>query len=251
MTKHSLTSALFAGCAVGLLGALLHFAFVQNVLLLGEKYESGALVHFENAPSAAPHSHDHTATTAEAGQDDHAEAGHSHDHGATDETSTLKRNSLTVLFTILVYTAYALLLVAGFSVATAFGKTITPRDGLLWGIAGFASFQLAPAMGLPPELPGSVAAALEDRQIWWWLTVACTATGLALIGYGRSLLLAAIGVVILALPHLIGAPRLDSFGGIVPPELSAEFAARVLGVGLAVWAVLGWATAWFLARSEA
>ena len=31
-------------------------------------------------------------------------------------------------------------------------------QGLLWGLAGYAVFCLAPTMGLPPELPGTAAA---------------------------------------------------------------------------------------------
>jgi predicted cobalt transporter CbtA len=49
--------------------------------------------------------------------------------------------------------------------------------------------------------------------------------------------------VLLALPHAVGAPVPEAFSGIAPPELAAGFAARSLGVALAVWAVLGWIAA--------
>jgi cobalt transporter subunit CbtA len=125
---------------------------------------------------------------------------------------------------------------------------ITAREGLLWGIAGFAAFQLAPAMGLAPELPGTLAADLGERQLWWWGTAASTAIGLGLLGYGRSLVTAAIAVILLAAPHVIGAPELEGFSGVAPPEVSAAFAARVLGVGLAVWALMGWVAGFVWAR---
>ncbi|MGB7271275.1 MAG: CbtA family protein, partial [Albidovulum sp.] len=61
MIQRMVTSALFAGCAAGLFAALLHFAFVQEYILLGEKYETGALVHFGGASDApAPEGHDHS-----------------------------------------------------------------------------------------------------------------------------------------------------------------------------------------------
>ena len=94
-------------------------------------------------------------------------------------------------------------------------------------------------MGLAPELPGTLAADLAARQVWWWGTVAATATGLALIAFFGRGGAAILGIVLLAAPHVIGAPEPDGFFGTAPPELAAGFAASVLGVGLAVWSVLG------------
>ena len=151
----------------------------------------------------------------------------------------------------LVYVAYAMLLVAGFGLVRAYGKVITEREGLLWGIAGFAAFQLAPAMGLAPELPGTMAADLDARQIWWWGTVAATATGLGLLGYGRGIATLALGMALLAAPHVIGAPELDGFSGVAPPEVAAAFSVRVLGVALAVWALMGWVAGHLWSREVA
>jgi len=243
MFPKMLTSAIGAGVAAWLLAAVLHFAFVQKYILLGEEYETGAAVHFggvapaTEAPATAEHSHD-DAAAEEGHSHDGAEA--AHDHGDGEEVSTVTRNLWTTVFFGLVYVAYALILVAGFGLARVYGKVITAREGLLWGIAGFAAFQLAPAMGLAPELPGTLAADLGERQVWWWGTAASTAVALGLLGYGRSLVTAALAVVLLAAPHVIGAPELEGFHGVAPPEVSAAFAARVLGVGLAVWALMGW-----------
>ncbi|MGL4320399.1 MAG: CbtA family protein [Paracoccaceae bacterium] len=225
MIQKMLASALIAGCAAGLLAALLHFAFVQKYILLGETYETGDAVHF----AAALDGHTHADEAA------HGSAPHAH-----EETTTAARNVWTVLFTGLIYVAYAIILVAGFGLAQTFGITIGPLQGLLWGIGGFVAFQLAPALGTPPELPGTPAPDLGDRQVWWWFTVAATATGLALLAYGRKVVFVALAVALLAAPHMIGAPVLDRFGGVAPPEVAAFFAARVLGVGMAVWACMGW-----------
>lgn len=227
MLMRMLAGGLIAGFAAGLFAAVLHFAFVQDIILHAELYESGELVHF-----GEPMDHG-----AGAGHGDHG------GHGDGAEPSAFTRNALTVLFTGLIYASYGLILVAGYHVAGLFGHRITPQEGVLWGIAGFAAFQLAPAMGLAPELPGAVGADITLRQIWWLGTVVATAGGLALIGYGRGVLTVIAGATLVALPHAIGAPVLDEFYGYAPPELAAEFSARVLGVALAVWSLLGWLTA--------
>lgn len=263
MLKHMLTGALFAGVLAGLLAALLQYFLVQPLIVLSERYESGELVHFAGVAGAeAAHDHDHDHDAAEpaasegaapAADTAAAPAAEAHDHHHDDgkETPPLTRNLLTVGFLALVYVGYGLILTAGFALAAQFGIEITARQGLLWGLAGFAAFQLAPAIGLAPELPGTPAADLTARQIWWVGTAIATAGGLALIGYGRSLVPILAGVVLLALPHVIGAPELDNYGGVVPPELSAAFAARALAVGLIAWAVLGWLAGRFWSQEPA
>ncbi len=232
MVNRMVTAGLLAGFAAGLLAAVLHFAFVQDLILTGETYETGEVIHFGGVAldEAAAPAHDHS----------HAEGtpAHSHDTGGA-ESPDMTRNALTVLFTALVYVGYAIMLIAGFAFAGNLGITIGPAQGVLWGIGGFAAFQLAPAMGLPPELPGTLAAELSARQLWWWGTALSTAAGLGLLGYGKNIGIAALGVVMVAAPHLIGAPQPDGYSGVAPPELAAAFSARVLGVGLVVWAVMG------------
>jgi cobalt transporter subunit CbtA len=241
MMQRMVTSAVFAGLAAGLFAALLHFAFVQKYILLGEDYESGAATHFAGAAGDGDGAHAHAATDAQ--HDDH-------DHGPGAEAGGWQRNGLTVLFFALLYAAYGLVLVAGFALARQFGQRVSPRDGLVWGIAGFVCLHLAPALGLAPELPGTAAADLSDRQLWWAATAICTAIGLALIAYGRKPLWIVLAAVLLALPHLIGAPELEGFSGVAPPEVASAFAARSLTVGLAAWSLMGWLAAWFWDRAE-
>jgi cobalt transporter subunit CbtA len=236
MIQRMVTSAVFAGVAAGLLAALLHFAFVQKLILLGEDYESGAVTHFAGI----------------AGGDDQTEAEHDHsghDHSTDGAANPWQRNALTAGFTALLYTAYGLIMVAGFALAQQFGQRVTAREGLLWGIAGFVCIQLAPALGLAPELPGTAGPDLTDRQVWWAATAICTALGLALIGYGRKPLWLLLAAVLLALPHLIGAPEAAGFSGVAPPEVASAFAARTLAAGLAAWSVMGWLAGWYWDRA--
>lgn len=248
-----LTSALFAGVAAGLIAALLHFAFVQKLILLAEQYETGALTHFASGSSAddAGVAHDHDQGTEAAVGVDATAAPEQHSHGAEGEGSSLKRDGLTALFMVLVYSAYGMLLTAGFGLMNSLGHKIGPKEGLLWGLAGFVAFQLAPAVGLAPELPGTIGAELGARQVWWWSTVACTATGLGLLAYGKQVWAFVLAGALLALPHVLGAPEAAAFYGVAPPELAAAFAARVLAVGFVVWAALGWIAGHFWSRSPA
>jgi len=252
MTKRMVTSAVFAGFAAGLIAVLLHFAFVQKLILLSEQYESGTLTHFAGGEAAQGHEDApvQAESPAKAEDQSHDEDGHStgHSHGASI-ASDLQRNGLTALFMILVYTGYALVLTAGFAAAELWGRKIGPAEGLLWGIAGFVAFQLAPAMGLAPALPGTVAADITARQIWWWSTVLATAGGIALLAYGRQVWAFALAGALLAAPHVIGASEVEGYFGMAPPEVAAAFATRVLGAALVVWAALGWIAGHFWASS--
>src|ERR687886_600876 len=115
--------------------------------------------------------------------------------------------------------AFALILVALMALA---GGPVDARRGALWGLAGFAAASFAPALGLPPELPGAAAADLTARQLWWLATVACTGTGLWLIARDRRSWAIGLAVALMAAPQLWGAPHVDG-AGTAPPELAARF----------------------------
>lgn len=218
MLKSLFASALFAGVAAGLLAALLQMALLVPLIAEAELYETGVKTHFGEAGEA----HDHTAG----------------DHAHEDEGGAL-RHVQTALFTMLAMCGFGLLLTVGFALVERFGlDRITLAKGAIWGLAGFAAFQLLPAIGLPPELPGASSAPLEARQFWWLITGAASILGIALAVYGAMAWKLA-GVALIALPHLIGAPHPEDFAGLTPPELSALFAARALGVGAASWLALG------------
>ncbi|WP_375260353.1 CbtA family protein [Palleronia sp.] len=214
MLARILTSAVIAGFAAGLVAATLQLVFVQPVLLHAELYEAGELLHF-GSDSVVPVEQD---------------------LGGFN----LMRDGLSVLFSALVYVGYALIVTAAMAVAAERGVArITGRTGILWGIAGWVAVQFGPAIGLPPELPGVAAADLAARRAWWAGTVVSTGTACALLGFGRSWMAWGAAIVLFLLPHVIGAPQPEVYTGPTPPELAGEFAARALGVGLAVWVCLG------------
>ena len=205
-------SALIAGFGAGLVAALLQYVFVQPILLHSELFETGALTHFGADP---------TMSSVPRGDFD------------------LMRQALNIVFAALVYTGYALILIAGMVLAEMRGHVITAKAGLIWGLCGFLTFQLAPAFGLAPDMPGLNAADVGPRQIWWYATAGATALGLWLVAFGQNWTMWGVAIILLATPHIIGAPLPDTFTGPAPPELAADFAAKTLGTTCAIWATMG------------
>ncbi|MGR3761984.1 CbtA family protein [Roseobacteraceae bacterium NS-SX3] len=222
MFTRILTSALFAGAAAGLIAALLQLYFVQPVLLHAELYEGGDLVHFGAASPVSAHQ----------------------DVGGIDPL----RDGLSVIFTMLVYSGYAMVLVALMSLAEARGAAITARSGILWGLAGFVAVHFAPGFSLAPEVPGVAAADVGERQVWWFATVIAAAIAMWLIAFGRSWTAWGAAAVLLLAPHVIGAPEPEVFTGPVPTEIGAHFAARAFGVGMAAWMLVGLFAGYFWSR---
>jgi cobalt transporter subunit CbtA len=199
MISRTLLTGLLAGLTAGVVLTVLYLAKTQPLILQAELYEHGAAL---------------------TGQHE----------------VPLARTVKTLMFNILTGAAFGLILSA---VLTLRGRPVGLRQGVIWGAAGFVVFALAPAFGLPPELPGAVAAPLEARQLWWLLTAAATAGGMGLLAFSGNWPARLAGAALILLPHIVGAPHPDSLGGGVPPELAAQFVAVSLGANALFWAVLG------------
>jgi len=159
----------------------------------------------------------------------------------------LERFGFTALANILLGVGFALLLVASY---VLYAKPVTGRTGVVWGMAGFAIFVLSPSLGLAPEVPGSFAAELTARQGWWLAAAGTAALGLWLMVFGKGRLYIIAGILIMAAPHLIGAPHPQEMGGPVPAELAGQFAAASLVTAAIFWAMLGWLSGTFYHRIE-
>lgn len=227
MTKNLFASAVFAGVIAGTIAAALQLYFVIPVLLEGELYEAGQRVHFVVDGT----------TQSEA--------------GAPSMAGEFTRHLSTLGFNVVTFSGFALILVALMSMAEGLGKSINARTGLLWGLSGFLAFHLAPAAGLPPELPGTVGAEVGARQIWWSITILATAIGIGLIALTEGWKLPVIGAVLILLPHLYGAPHLDTYFGVAPPELAGHFTTISMGVAAVSWTILGCLTGLFWSRFTA
>lgn len=148
----------------------------------------------------------------------------------------------TLSANVVLASGFALLLAAAISL----DRTSSWRRGLLWGLAGYFVFFVAPAFGLPPELPGSESAPLENRQLWWVSTVACCAAGLAVAVFGRNLALRGAGAALIVLPFMIGAPEHSIHASALPAELERSFARATYFVNAVFWLALGAITGFLL-----
>lgn len=215
-------AALVVGIISGITLGLVQQLAVVPTILAAEKYEVA-----EEEPAASPiqavqavttatahdHStHDHgTSAQSEVAvtpvQEAHQATGHSHDPDAWAPEDGFERIAYTFGANILSAIGFALLLLSGMALA---GKA-NIKTGALWGVAGYLSFFVAPAIGLHPEIPGMEAADIQGRQGWWLATVVMTAAGLGLIAFGHiSLKLG--GLVLLLIPHFLGAPLPETHG---------------------------------------
>ncbi|MGY3503984.1 CbtA family protein [Bradyrhizobium sp. USDA 4471] len=238
-------SSIVAGFIVGLIVTVAQQFGTVPLILKAEVFEKAAETHQHDAATAtqgAADDHDHST---------HSHADHDHGREAWEPREGLERNAYTAAANVLTAIGSALLLAGFFAVrGGATGGGVSWHEGLLWGLAGFAVFTIAPGLGLPPELPGVPAAPLLSRQIWWLAAVLATAGGLALIAFRRSVPAAIAGVILLLLPHLIGAPELEQVETNVPSSLSHQFMVAVTLTSLVFWSLLGALTSTIFARLD-
>ncbi len=231
MVNRVLTVSLLAGLLAGLIVAALQHVTTTPLILKAETYEAALRI---VAPTLAPAAfagdakivlaHNHGAATGE--------------HAEWKPQSGLQRTLFTSVVTIATAIGFAALLLAGMIAA---GDAINDRRALIWAACGFLAFGLVPASGLAPELPGSAAADLAQRQIWWVATALVTAGGLFVFLRMEPSWLRALAVLAMLAPHIIGAPHPAAPESKVPAEIAAHFAALSLGVQAALWLATGFA----------
>lgn len=225
-------TAVAAGLVVGLIvTAIQHFGVVP-LILRGEVYEQAAEA---AAPVATADSHSAEGHDAQ-GHEGQGQGGHDHGTEAWEPSPGLERNAFTAAANILTAIGFSLLLGAAFALR---GKAVTWREGLLWGLAGFVVFMVAPGLGLPPELPGMPASELGPRQAWWIGTVVATAAGLGLVLLKRTPWAAVLGLVLIVAPHVVGAPAMLDEATNVPESLVHQFVVTVTLTSFLFWVLLG------------
>jgi cobalt transporter subunit CbtA len=254
-------TAVIAGLLAGLIVTGLQRIAVVPLILEAERYETAAGGHDHghgHDHDAAP-AHDHAATTG-AGGAAHEPAAADHAMSAATATESVaapaeeegdgNRFLFTLIANVVAASGFGFLLAAAMTIAAAAGHRTDWKRGVLWGLAGFAAIQLAPALGLPPEVPGAAAAELGARQVWWILTAALTALGLALVVFAPRPWLRALGLVPIVVPHLIGAPQPEQHGGLSPAALASQFVhAALITLGV-YWLILGGLVGFLLDRFE-
>ena len=214
MIGRVLLVALLAGIAAGLFMGVLQHVRITPLIIAAEKYEVVDTTH-SDAAGEGEHSHNATEWAPEDG---------------------LERTIYTIATTAIAGAGFAALL-TGLSFLLAI--PITRANGLFWGMCGFLAISLAPAAGLPPELPGMPAAELNARMLWWLMTIVFTATALWLGVMRREYWAPALALTLVMLPHLIGAPQAESHASPVPLAIYAAFVTSSLAANALFWSMIG------------
>lgn len=146
----------------------------------------------------------------------------------------LVRAAYSVAGDVLVGIGFGMLLTAAYALSGKSGL----MPGALWGLAGFATFHLGPALVVPPSIPGLILAPLSQRQAEWLGAASCTGLGLAICAFGPNVAKAG-GFLLLFLPR--GLFLLAVSGSAILPlsELEHPFPVYVLGNFVLFWVALG------------
>ncbi len=191
------------------------------------------------------HSHDEPVSAANASTDDGH--GHHHDPEAWAPADGIERLFYSLMSNLFAGIGFSMMMLAVMSYAQLKGYIqLTPLKGVAWGVAAFMAIFVAPAIGLPPEIPGIEAAPVEYRQLWWMFAVVATAAGIAVLAFA-DIKFKALGLVMIALPHLVGAPHpagpafAHSDPGVVEAltQLHQQFIIASTVANLLFWVVLG------------
>ena len=220
-----LLAAILAGVGAGVFATAAQSLRVTPLILEAETYENAG---------GAGHAHGHDRGAADATQSAAQTAETEEEEWAPADG--LERTFFTLMGNAVVGAGFALVVTAAILLT---GQTVTLTSGLVWGLAGFVVFVLAPGFGLPPELPGTEAADLALRQTWWLATVLATAGGLAILYYRRQPMWIAAALVLIAAPHLYGAPQPAEHEALAPAHLAVEFAIASIATGFVYWLFLG------------
>ena len=244
-----LLAALAAGLVAGIFMVPLQAAKVTPLILQAEAYEFGEAKHEHGAAEMAVAPVENATKTAEMQGQMTPEA---HTHGAEEVAAEdaplfFGRFWNTLLANLVTGAGYGLLM-AGISVAV--GVNITFQTGILWGVLGWLCVQLLPALGLPPEVPGSPYVDLDGRQIWWVATIALSVIGFGLLLLSKPTPVKLVGLIALFAPHIYGAPQPEDLTSNVPAYLASQYAVAALATTLCFWLVLGLALGWFMDRSK-
>ncbi len=236
-------AAVLAGLVSGLVLSAIQQWRVVPLIIEAESYEISpvhALEHADDPFPAGPHPHP---------QPIDATAGNASETApesvAWGPGEGLERAAYTVLASVLTGLGYALVLGA---ISVFSNIPVTAANGLLWGLAGYVSVSLMPSIGLPPELPGMVAAELGQRQVWWLGTVLISSLAIFVLYRNRNPGGMFIALALMLVPHIAGAPQPPDEPSNVPAALVLIYVSNAMFSLFAFWITLGFSFGWINMR---
>ncbi len=241
MFRTLIYSAAGAGVAVCLAVSALQAVTTGPLILHAEVYEDAGGAAPEAAIAGA------AAVEAVAAVDRHVAGtpAHEHEEEAWAPADGLQRTAYTALANLVVGAAVALMLLGAMALL---GQPIDAGRGLMFGAAGFVAVSLLPALGLPPELPGTPAGDILLRQGWWIATAVASAVAIGLLAFARPWPWKLAGLALIVLPHVIGAPEPPSLEAAYPAALAGEFVIASMAVSALLWLLAGLSAGWLYPR---
>lgn len=222
---------IFSALAVAVLVGSLQTGFQQwqsvPIILAAEVYEDQKIVSPAAVEPASQHTHSQGAA-----------AGHTHETEAWAPTDGVERTFWTWVANTLHAFSMALLVFATMGVSLWRGSALRSSALAAYVVAaGWVTFHFWPSLGLHAEIPGMDAARLGSRQGWWLLAAGSAALACTSLVLLRSHLRWLAAAAWLALPYVVGAPRIvaDPLAGF---SGEAQLALRQLGEQFI------WATTW-------
>jgi len=228
MIRQIFLTACLTGLLAGLALTVIQSVKVIPLILAAEQYEDGKIITYSS--HGQPIKQQETINK----KNSH-DQGHTHDEEAWGPADGFERLFYTFVANVFLATGWAFVLCAVYMYLN--GLSII--KGIIAGVIGYLTFFALPSIGLSPELPGTLASALEHRQAWWMGTVFCSAVGFALLFFNknRTYQLGAVGIILL--PHIIGAPVPDVHAGSAPLEMFKEYVQATFISNGIFWMILG------------
>ncbi len=190
----------------------------------------------------------------------------SHDAQASPPAPSHERQLYTLLTNTIISWGYALVICATMALHHLHSTRppVTRASGLIWGLAGYIAFYVAPTMAIPPQTPASeifltdglLSLSLPLQKTAWLAVSITTAAGIAGIYYAKGqkklwgaavlilpqLLLATLGS---ELTHSAMHPQHNNLDAKIASITAASYSKIGYITNLLYWLVLGFLCAGF------
>lgn len=231
MIRQIFLTALISGLIAGIFLTGIQSLRVTPLILASEVFEDGEIITYT--------SKNHNNSNIQNTNNHHDEIAHAHDNSHEHETGAAKDDNERLFYSLITN----IFLACGFafilSAIYLYIKELNIKNGLISGFVVYLSVFALPSLGLSPELPGTLAAQLQDRQIWWISTVVLSSFAFIILFFNKNKIYQALAIVLLFLPHIIGAPMPSVHGGTAPQAMFEEYILATYITNAVFWLFLG------------